>query len=225
MTPASSVRPLLRRVLWVVGVAGAFVLLALLGAAVASLLAPSEPARSEPEPVRPAPPPPPPPAPSPLQRLPDPPPPEPPPRPTPTPAPAPPEPRRDALDVGALPLPERLRLRRELVRSVAALKEELGRCPAEAAHPFPGGRAALVLDLSGVTEGFRVQGTSLEADMPVNDRFVACVRAVLQGKTLAATGASPGLRLRFFIPLGRAGNSLGLSSASLTDADDTTPPQ
>ncbi len=214
-------RPLLRRVLWVVGVAGAFVLLALLGSSVAALFSPGESARPEPEPVRraPAPAPAPPPSPSPA-RLPDPPPPSPP---TPPPAPVPAEPRPVPADAGTIPLTDRLRIRRELIRGVTALKGELSGCPATPVRPSPDGRAALVLDLLGVGNGARVVGTTLEADIPVNDRFVACVSGRLQGRTLPATGVSPGARLRFFIPLGLAGNNLGLSSASLVDSEDVAP--
>jgi hypothetical protein len=80
-----------------------------------------------------------------------------------------------------------------------------------------------VLDLQGVGDGARVLGTTLEADIPVNDRFVSCVSGVLQGRTLPATGVTPGVRMRFFIPLGLAGNTLGLSSASLVEGDDVAP--
>ncbi|MGZ6060228.1 MAG: hypothetical protein ACXWLP_12280 [Myxococcaceae bacterium] len=210
-------RPLLRRVLWVVGVAGAFVLLALLGSSVAALLSPGESFRPEPEPVRPAPPPLPPPSPAPARR------PDPPPPPTPAPAPVPAEPRPVSVDAGTIPLTDRLRIRRELIRGVTALKGELSGCPVTPVRPSPDGRAALVLDLLGVGNGARVVGTTLEADIPVNDRFVACVSGVLQGRTLPATGVSPGARLRFFIPLGLAGNTLGLSSASLVDSEDVAP--
>ncbi|MGZ6097311.1 MAG: hypothetical protein ACXWLL_02880, partial [Myxococcaceae bacterium] len=213
-----------RRVLWVVGVAGAFLLLVMLGASVAALLSPGESSRPEPEPVRraplPPPVPPPPPSPSPAPaRLPDPP----PPPPTPAPAPVPAEPRPVSVDAGAIPLTDRLRIRRELIRGVTALKGELSGCPVTPVRPSPDGRAALVLDLLGVGNGARVVGTTLEADIPVNDRFVACVSGVLQGRTLPATGVSPGARLRFFIPLGLAGNTLGLSSASLVDSEDVAP--
>jgi hypothetical protein len=207
-------------VLWVVGVAGAFVLLALLGSSVAALFSPGESSRPEPERVRPAPPPPPSPAPAPV-RPPDPP--APPPPPTPPPAPVPAEPRPVSADAGTIPLTDRLRIRRELIRSVTALKGELARCPATPVRPSPDGRAALVLDLQGVGNGARVVGTRLEADIPVNDRFVACVSGLLQGRTLPATGLSSGTRLRFFIPLGLAGNNLGLSSASVVDSEDVAP--
>lgn len=122
-----------------------------------------------------------------------------------------------------MPLPERLRVRRELIRSVTGLKGELARCPSTRAHPLPGGRAALVLELEGVGGGARVLGTTLEADMPVNDAFVACARALFQGKTLAAAGVSPGIRLHYFIPLGPAGSSLSLSSSSVIDGEDVAP--
>ena len=213
-------RPLLRRVLWVVGVAAAFVLLALLGSSVAALLSPGESFRPEPEPVRPAPPPLPPPSPAPARR------PDPPPlplAPTPPPAPVPVEPRPVSPDAGRIPLTDRLRLRRELIRGLTALKGELAGCPATPTRPSPDGRAALVLDLQGVGDGARVLGTTLEADIPVNDRFVSCVSGVLQGRTLPATGVTPGARMRFFIPLGLAGNTLGLSSASLVEGDDVAP--
>jgi hypothetical protein len=105
------------------------------------------------------------------------------------------------------------------------LRQELIRCPSQFARQPPGGRAALVLDLQGVSDGARVLGTTLEADMPVNDAFVACVSGVLRGKTLVASRMRPGLRLRFFIPLGLGGNTLGLSSASLSEGDDSASPR
>ncbi len=85
------------------------------------------------------------------------------------------------------------------------------------------GHAALVLELRGVTGGGQVTGTTLEADMPVNEVFVGCVRTALRGRTLAAKGIGPGVQLRFSVPLGPGGNSLGLSSASLTAADRAAP--
>lgn len=118
---------------------------------------------------------------------------------------------------------EKLRLRRELIRSVSALRQELIRCPSQFTRQPPGGRAALVLELQGVADGVRVMGTSLEADMPVNDQFVGCVRTVLEGKTLAASGVNPARRLRFFIPLGLGGNTLGLPASSVTEADVSPP--
>ena len=214
-------RPLLRRVLWVIGVAGAFVLLALLGSSVAALLSPGESFRPEPEPVRPAPPPSPVPTSAPA-RLPDPPPPPPLPPPTPAPPPAsvPAESPPVSANAGTISLIDRLHIRRELIRSITALKEELAGCSATPARHRPDGRAALVLELQGVGNGARVLGTRLEADTPVNESFVACVSGLLQGRTLPATGVNPGARLRFFIPLGRAGTTLGLSAASLADAED-----
>ncbi len=143
--------------------------------------------------------------------------------PTPPPAPVPAEPPLVSADAGRIPLTDRLRLRRELIRGLTALKGELAGCPATPMRPSAGGRAALVLDLQGVGNGARVLGTTLEADIPVNDRFVSCVSGVLQGKTLPATGVTPGARMRFFIPLGLAGNTLGLSSASLVEGEDVAP--
>jgi hypothetical protein len=80
-----------------------------------------------------------------------------------------------------------------------------------------------VLELRGVSGGAQVTGTSLEAEMPVNEVFVGCVRTALQGRTLAAKGIGPGVQLRFSVPLGPGGNSLGLSSASLTPAGPAAP--
>jgi hypothetical protein len=206
----------------VVGAGGACVLLAILGLSLASLLSPGAPPVPDPEPIRPAPPPRSP-SDSPVRpRMVEPPPP--PSAVAPAPAPAPVESRFERVDAGPLPVPEQLRLRRELIRSMAALRQELGRCPAQPAPQPVRGRAALVLELRGVAGGAQVTRTSLEADMPVNEVFVGCVRTTLQGRTLAAKGIGPGVPLRFSVPLGPGGNSLGLNSASLTPAADRAAP-
>ena len=105
-----------------------------------------------------------------------------------------------------------------MIRSFGAFKDELARCPADPVQRNFGTRAAVVLELVGENDSARVVSTALEAEVPVNDRFVSCARSVLQGKSLAAPGAKPGMRLRFFLPIGPAGNSLAPSSASLAEA-------
>ena len=213
-------RPLLRRVLRVVGVGGAFLLLALLGSWVAALFSPGGAAPAEPEVVRPGPPPRPP-APA---RLPDPPPP-PPPRPAPAhpPAPAPAETGPTSAPAAALPLTNRLWVRRDLIRAVNLLKRELAGCPSTRAEWVRGSRAALVLEVQGAGDGVQVLGTALHAEVPVNEQFVACARALLQGRTLATEGVPPGVRLRFVVPLGPGGSSLSLSSSSLIGAEEEPP--
>lgn len=212
-------RPLLRRTLLVAGTALSFVLLAVLGLGLGSLLSPGETARPEPEPppiarpaprpvAEPAPPPPRPPSPPPAAASP------PPPAPAPTPA------LRPVLPSPTLSIPARLRARRDILRDIGALKDELARCPADKVprNP-PGGRAALVLDTVAEAGAVRVVSSRLEAEGAVNDRFVSCARSVLEGKRLVVTGTSAGQRLRVFIPLGPNGNSLSLPAASLADAE------
>jgi len=216
--PTAAVNPLVRRVLVVLGTGAVFLLLVALGLGLAALLSPGDTARPEPVVVRP-----PPPAPRPE---PAPPPPASPPAivrevarpPPPQPAPLP-EASRAALSPGALTLPARLRVRREVIRAIGALKEDLGQCPADPVQRSgPQGRAALVLETESLNNAVRVVRTTLEADVPVNDRFVACARQVLAGKQLAATGIKPGVKLRVFLPLGPTGNSISLGSASLAEA-------
>ena len=60
----------------------------------------------------------------------------------------------------------------------------------------------------------------LEADGPVNERFVSCARSVIEGKRFAVTGATAGTRIRLFIPLGPSGNALSLPAASLTESGE-----
>ena len=204
-----------------VGTALAFLLLAVLGLGLGSLLTPGEPSRPEPEPppvtrpppppvAEPAPPQPRPPAPPPVAVSPPPP----PPAPAPTPAPQPllPSPAPIAF-------PARLKARREILRDISALKDELARCPADKVKTAPGGRAAVVLDAVAEAGAVRVVSSRLEADGPVNDQFVSCARSVLEGKRLVVTGTSAGQRFRLFIPLGPNGNSLSLPSTTLADAE------
>jgi hypothetical protein len=214
-------RPLLRRALRIAVTTLAFVLLAVLGLGLGSLLSFGESARPEPEPapiVRPAPrpvaelapPPPPPPLPAPVA--------------VPPPPPAPGAPvaapvQRPPLPGPPLSLPGRLRARREILRDIGALKDELSRCPAEpVTRTGPGGRAALVLDLVAEADAMRVVSSRLDAEAPVNDRFVSCARSALEGKRFAVSGTTPGTRLRMSIPLGPTGNSLSLPAASVTEA-------
>jgi len=81
----------------------------------------------------------------------------------------------------------------------------------------PTARAGLVLD--AVVEGgaVHVAGSRLEADGPVNDRFVTCARSVIEGKHFVVTGASTETRLRLFVPLGPNGNALALPGAALIE--------
>jgi hypothetical protein len=116
-------------------------------------------------------------------------------------------------------VPARLKARREILRDISALKEELGRCPADKVSRTSGARAALVLDTVAEAGALRVVSSRLDADGAVNDRFVSCARSVLEGKRLVVTGTSVGQRFRVFIPLGPNGNSLSLPSASLADAE------
>ena len=120
-----------------------------------------------------------------------------------------------------LSMPARLKARREILRDISALKEDLARCPADTVtRTPPGARAALVLDTVAEAGALRVVGSRLDAEGTVNDRFVSCARSVLEGKRLVVTGTSVGQRFRVFIPLGPNGNSLSLPAASLADADN-----
>jgi hypothetical protein len=117
-------------------------------------------------------------------------------------------------------MPARLKARREILRDISALKEELARCPADKVTRTPSGaRAAVVLDTLAEAGALRVVSSRLDAEGPVNDQFVSCARSVLEGKRLVVTGTSAGQRLRIFIPLGPDGNSLSLPSATLADAE------
>jgi len=214
------VSPGLQRALRVLGTAGAFVVLVVLGLGLASLFGQEAPSPPEPEPVavvRPAPPPEPSPPPPPPERAPPPAPP-PPPAPAPLPTPVVPSPGKP----GALTLNARLRIRREIVFGITRLKSEVSRCPMDPVQrttPAPG-RSALVLEAVGLGDEVRIVGSSLESEVPVNDRFVSCARAALEGKVFPAPGATSGLRLRVFVPIGPAGNSLAVSSASLAEVDE-----
>ena len=211
-------KPLVRRVLWGAGTALAFVILAMLGLGLGSLLSFGETPRAEPEPVPPSRP-----TPSPVAE-PAPPPPRPstpPPPATPPPPPAaeaapPPRPFSNGPWLG---VPSRLRVRREVLRDVAALRDELARCPADpVARSSPTARAALVLDAVAENGAVRVESSRLDADGPVNDRFVSCARSVFEGKRLVVSGTAPGRRLRLVIPLGPNGNALSLPAASVTES-------
>ena len=211
-------RPFVRRALWVTGTALAFVLLAMLGLGLGSLFSFGDAARPEPEPVpapRPAPRPVAEPAPLP-PRPPTPPPVAPPPPSLPPPPPQPP-PRSLAVAPGP-PVPLRLRVRQQIVRAIGALRDELARCPADpVARSAASDRAALVLDGVGEAGAVRLETSRLEAQAPVNDRFVSCARSVLEEKRLVVDGATPGRRFQLVIPLGPNGNSLSLPAASFTE--------
>ena len=211
-------RPLIRRLLWGGAVTVAFLLLALLGLALASLLHPGDAARPEPEAAALPPPPP--------HPMPEPPPL--PPRPAPTatapPPPPPPAPAPEAqaplLPAPKLPLPTRLRVRRDILKDIGALKEELSRCSAEAMPASPaGGRAALVFDTVADSGAVRIVSGRLEAERPVNDAFVTCARSVLEGKRLPVANLPAGARLRLSIPIGPRGNSLSLPAATVAEAE------
>jgi len=210
-------RPLIRRLLWGGAVTVAFLCLALLGLALASLLHPGDVARPEPEAAAPPPRPP--------RPLPEPPPPPPPPpRPAQTAAAPPPapaaEPQAPLLPAPKLPLPTRLRIRRDILRDIGALKEELSRCSAEGMPASAaGGRAALVFDTVVDSGAVRIVSGRLEAERPVNDAFVTCARTVLEGKRLAVPGLPAGTRLRLSIPIGPRGNSLSLPAATVAEAE------
>lgn len=213
----AAARPLVRRALLVAGAALSFLLLAVLGLGLGSLLTPGESTRPEPEPppvarprprpvAEPAPPPPRPPAPPPTV--------------APSPPPAAPAPAARPLIPGvSLSVPARLKARRDILRDISALKEDLARCPADRVTRPPGSRAALVLETVAEAGALRVVSGRLDADGAVNDRFVSCARSVLEGKRLVVTGTTVGQRFRLFIPLGPEGNSLSLPSASLADAE------
>jgi len=112
-----------------------------------------------------------------------------------------------------------MRIRREMIRAIGALKDELARCPADPVQrTTPGGRAAVVLETESLDEAVRIVGSTLEAEVPVNDRFVTCTRGVLEGKQIPVPGTKPGTKFRMFLPVGPAGNSLSLGSASLAEA-------
>jgi hypothetical protein len=117
----------------------------------------------------------------------------------------------------ALPLAATARLRQEILRNIGRLEDELARCPSDpVTRTPPTARAGLVLD--AVVEGgaVHVASSRLEADGPVNDRFVTCARSVIDGKRFVVTGASTETRIRLFVPLGPNGNALALPGAALT---------
>ena len=214
-------RALLRRVLWIAGTALGFGVLAVLGLALGSLLSFGDSVRPEPEPTPVA---------RPTSRRAEPPPPPPAPAPAPHPSPAvavaapPPPPvapqARPLLPAPTVPHPVQLRLRREVLKNVAALKEELARCPAEPViRSPPSARAALVLEMVAEAGALRVVGSRLDAEGPVNERFVTCARSVLEGKRFPVTGSTSGGRMQVFLPLGPKGNAISLNSASLKEAE------
>ncbi len=219
-TPVAAARPLIRRVLWIAGTGLAFVLLAVLGLGLGSLVSFGDSVRPEPEPApaprpaprpvpEPTPPPPRPPAPRPVAA------PAPPPPPAPAPAPALTQnPFRDALPTAARP-----RVRQEILRNIAGLRDELARCPSDPViRTPPTARAGLLLDAVAEAGTVHVASSRLEADGPVNDRFVSCARSVIEGKRFPVSGAPLGARFRLWIPLGPNGNALALPAASLTES-------
>jgi hypothetical protein len=90
------------------------------------------------------------------------------------------------------------------MKNVAALKEELARCPAEpVVRSPPGARAALVLDTVAEGGALRVVGSHLDAE----------------GKRFPVSGSTSGERLQLFLPLGPKGNAISLNSASLKERE------
>jgi len=83
----------------------------------------------------------------------------------------------------------------------------------------PTSRAALVLETVAEAGALRVVSSRLEAEGPVNDRFVSCARSVMEGKRFPVSDTPPGTRLQLFIPLGPNGNALSLPASSLTEAE------
>jgi len=218
---------LLRRALVVAATLGAFVLLLVVGLGLGSMLAPHDSAPPEPAPVpapapRPAPPPPPEPRPAPEPAPPvaqaPPPPPALPPRPSDF------EPPRKPSE---LTLATRLQLRRQLTRHLAGLREELSRCPsAPAPRGVPGTKASLVLAFTGEERRLRVTGSRVEGDAPLNDAFVSCARATIEGRIFQVPGARSGMRVDLWVPFGETGSSLFFFAASLAEPGaPPTPPR
>jgi hypothetical protein len=112
-----------------------------------------------------------------------------------------------------------MKVRQQVLRDIAALKDELARCPSEpVTRTPPTARAALVLDVVAEAGALQMASGRLEADGPVNDRFVSCAQSVIEGKRFAGSSVPPGTRFRLTLPLGVNGNSLSLPAASLTVA-------
>jgi hypothetical protein len=119
----------------------------------------------------------------------------------------------------AVPLQARIQVRQQILRDIGTLKDELARCPSDpVARTPPTSRAALVLDAVAEDGAVRLANGRLEADGPVNDRFVACARSVIEGERFASSAVPPGTRFRLIVPLGPNGNSLSLPAASFTEA-------
>ena len=94
----------------------------------------------------------------------------------------------------------------EILRGLRELEADLVRCPAEpVTRTPPTARAALVMDVVGESGAVRVASSQLEAEGPVNDRFVSCARSVLEGKRFVVSGTLPGTRFQVFIPIGPNG--------------------
>ena len=103
------------------------------------------------------------------------------------------------------------------MREISGLRDELARCPSDpVTRPSPSARAGLVLNAVVEEGAVRMANSRLEAEGPVNDRFVACARSVIEGKRFVMTGAPTGTRFRLFLPLGPNGNALALPGAALT---------
>lgn len=115
-------------------------------------------------------------------------------------------------------MPSRLQVRKEILRGISALRDDLARCPADPVARYAASdRAALVLEGVGEAGAVRLETSRLEAEGPVNDRFVSCARSVLEGKRLVVNGAAPGRRFQLIIPVGPNGNALSLTAASFTE--------
>jgi hypothetical protein len=111
-------------------------------------------------------------------------------------------------------------MRQAILREISGLRDELARCPSDpVTRTPPAARAGLVLDTVIEEGAVHVASSRVEADGPVNDRFVSCARSVLEGKRFSMAGAPVGTRFRLFLPLGPNGNSLALPGAAIMGPD------
>ena len=111
------------------------------------------------------------------------------------------------------------RVRRAIMRELSGLGDELARCPSDpVTRNPPTARAGLVLDAVVEDGAVRMANSRLEAEGPVNDRFVSCVRSVIEGKRFVMTAAPAGTRFRLFLPLGPNGNAIALPGAALIES-------
>jgi hypothetical protein len=208
--------PRARQVLTAFGVGGSFIVLGLLGFALAAILS-SLVASEAPREIR-APPP----APPPVAAA--------PPAPAPTPPPAPPAPPKPVAVAAPAPPPpvipqgqilpapfapmERFNIRRQVMAALNGLKDDFSRCPSSSTRPEnQPGQSFVILETEFSNGSLKVVSSRLDQAAPVNDDFVACVRKTLEGRVLPAAGAKPGMptKININIPLGPGGNSLALA--------------